>query len=67
MREIIEYNLDQLKKLYVSPLLSIHFNLVDGSDDLKVMGECIATEEDGRERFFLEVMCKALFYRAQGR
>lgn len=67
MREIIEYNLDQLKKLYVSPLLSIHFNLVDGSDDLKVMEECIATEEDGRERFFLEVMCKALFYRAQDR
>lgn len=67
MREIIEYNLNQLKKLYTFPLLSIHFNLIDGTDDLKVMEECIDTEEDGRERFFLEVMCKAMFYRAQGR
>ena len=65
MREIIEYNLNQLKRLYSAPLLSVHLNMIDGSDDLKIMEECILSEDDARERFFLEVMCRALFYKTQ--
>ena len=65
MREIIEYNLNQLKRLYSAPLLSVHLNMIDGSDDLKIMEECILIEDDARERFFLEVMCRALFYKTQ--
>ena len=41
MREIIEYNLNQLKRLYSAPLLSVHLNMIDGLDDLKIMEECI--------------------------
>ena len=65
MREIIEYNLNQLKRLYSAPLLSVHLNMIDGLDDLKIMEECILSEDDARERFFLEVMCRALFYKTQ--
>ena len=65
MREIIEYNLNQLKRLYSAPLLSVHVNMIDGLDDLKIMEECILSEDDARERFFLEVMCRALFYKTQ--
>ncbi len=65
MREIIEYNLNQLKRLYIDPLLSVHLNMIDGLDDLKIMEECILSEDDARERFFLEVMCRALFYKTQ--
>ena len=65
MREIIEYNLNQLKSLYSAPLLSVHLNMIDGLDDLKIMEECILSEDDARERFFLEVMCRALFYKTQ--
>ena len=65
MREIIEYNLNQLKRLYSAPLLSVHLNMIDVSDDLKIMEECILSEDDARERFFLEVMCRALFYKTQ--
>lgn len=65
MREIIEYNLNQLKRLYSAPLLSVHLNMIDGLDDLKIMKECILSEDDARERFFLEVMCRALFYKTQ--
>ena len=65
MREIIEYNLNQLKRLYSAPLLSVHLNMIDGSDDLKIMEECILSEDDAHERFFLEVMCRALFYKTQ--
>ena len=65
MREIIEYNLNQLKRLYSAPLLSVHLNMSDGLDDLKIMEECILSEDDARERFFLEVMCRALFYKTQ--
>ena len=65
MREIIEYNLNQLKRLYSAPLLSVHLNMIDGLDDLKIMEEFILSEDDARERFFLEVMCRALFYKTQ--
>ena len=65
MREIIEYNLNQLKRLYSAPLLSVHLNMIDGLDDLKIMEECILSEDDARERFFLEVMYRALFYKTQ--
>ena len=65
MREIIEYNLNQLKRLYSAQLLSVHLNMIDGLDDLKIMEECILSEDDARERFFLEVMCRALFYKTQ--
>ena len=65
MREIIEYNLNQLKRLYSAPLLSVHLNMIDGLDDLKIMEECILSEDDASERFFLEVMCRALFYKTQ--
>ena len=65
MREIIEYNLNQLKRLYSAPLLSVHLNMIDDLDDLKIMEECILSEDDARERFFLEVMCRALFYKTQ--
>ena len=65
MRDIIEYNLNQLKRLYSAPLLSVHLNMIDGLDDLKIMEECILSEDDARERFFLEVMCRALFYKTQ--
>ena len=65
MRKIIEYNLNQLKRLYSAPLLSVHLNMIDGMDDLKIMEECILSEDDARERFFLEVMCRALFYKTQ--
>ena len=65
MREIIEYNLNQLKRLYSAPLLSVHLNMIDGLNDLKIMEECILSEDDARERFFLEVMCRALFYKTQ--
>ena len=65
MREIIEYNLNQLKRLYSAPLLSVHLNMIDGLDDLKIMEECILSEDDALERFFLEVMCRALFYKTQ--
>lgn len=67
MREIIEYNLNQLKRLYSAPLLSVHLNMIDGLDDLKIMEECILSEDDARERFFLEVMCRALFYKTQNK
>lgn len=49
MREIIEYNLNQLKRLYSAPLLSVHLNMIDGLDDLKIMEECILSEDDARE------------------
>ena len=39
--------------------------MIDGLDDLKIMEECILSEDDARERFFLEVMCRALFYKTQ--
>ena len=65
MCEIIEYNLNQLKRLYSAPLLSVHLNMIDGLDDLKIMEECILSEDDARERFFLEVMYRALFYKTQ--
>ena len=65
MRDIIVYNLNQLKRLYSAPLLSVHLNMIDGLDDLKIMDECILSEDDARERFFLEVMCRALFYKTQ--
>ena len=67
MREIIEYNLNQLKRLYSAPLLSVHLNMIDGLNDLKIMEECILSEDDARERFFLEVMCRALFYKTQNK